>query len=415
MTTVNTTVSISISPEGMSLEALELRIGQAIREAGRRLLSQACRAMEAELLERHGDRLRRSKPRQLHMLTRFGWMRLSRWQMRDAEGRSCCPLDAVLGLQPRQHASPWITNQAVALATRLPFRQAAYLLSTFIDEAVDHRSLHRWVQKAGARIVTEEDELQMAVFEDGVIPARDGRQRELILTEVDGTFLRAQREESPKFEVRLGVLTTGKALESQTAKHRRYRLLERIRYAGVESARDFGEKLFLKGEAHLGLSHAQHLLLVGDGAEWIEALAGHNRWRATYQLDWWHLTQAFHGTFPDHPKIVHRLKQALYRGEGNKIIPTVRLAQLNGIGDPERVEALLGYLQANQGGFYGARSLRPQLSPQARMVCVEGSGAVEKHIDLAVCRRFKGQGMRWTRTGANRLLKLRLGELDKAA
>lgn len=267
MTTVETTVTISISPEGMSLEALEAGVAQALQQAGRRLLSEACQAMEVELLERQGDRMPRSKQRPLHLLTRFGWMRLSRWQMRDASGAYRCPLDALLGLAPRQHASPWITHQAVALATRLPFRQAAYLLSTFIDEAVDHRSLHRWVQKAGARIVTEEDELQMAVFEDGVIPARDGIQRELILTEVDGTFLRAQREESPKFEVRLGVLTTGKALESHTAKHRRYRLLERIRYAGVESARDFGEKLFLKGEAHLGLSHAQHLLLVGDGAE----------------------------------------------------------------------------------------------------------------------------------------------------
>lgn len=40
---------------------------------------------------------------------------------------------------------------------------------------------------------------------------------------------------------------------------------------------------------------------------------------------------------------------------------------------------------------------------------------MEKHIDLTMCRRFKGQGMRWTRAGANRLLKLRLHELDKAA
>ena len=61
----------------------------------------------------------------------------------------------------------------------------------------------------GAQIVTAEDELQQAVFGDGAIPPRDARQREIILTEVDGTFLRAQREESPKFEVRLGVLTTG--------------------------------------------------------------------------------------------------------------------------------------------------------------------------------------------------------------
>ena len=183
----------------------------------------------------------------------------------------------------------------------------------------------------------------------------------------------------------------------------------------MEAAQDFGERLFLKGEAHLGLSRARPLLLVGDGADWIEALAGHDRRRATYPIDWWHLTQAFQRTFPEHPKIVHKLKQALYRGHAHQILPTVRLAQLNNLGDPDRVASLLGCLHTYQAGFYGARSLRPHLSAQAKLVCLEGSGAVEKHGDLTICRRFKAQGMRRTRTGANRLLKLRLQELARAA
>jgi len=44
-------------------------------------------------------------------------------------------------------------------------------------------------------------------------------------------------------------------------------------------------------------------------------------------------------------------------------------------------------------------------------VAVDGSGAIEKQLDLVVGRRPKGQGMRWTRRGANRLLKLRLRKL----
>ncbi len=414
MTIIETTVTISINQKGTTLEELEAQMGDVLRQAGKDLLVQACQVMEALVLEERSE-LRRSKIRGLHMLTRFGWIRIKRWQMRDVQGRFFCPLDQVLDLQPRQHASPWILRHSISLATRLPYRQAAYLLGGFLDEEIDHRSLYRWVQKAGAQIVDEEDQLQTDVFEHGVVPPRDQEEREIVLTEVDGTFLRAQREEGDRFEVRLGVLTTGKSLVSQTAKNRRYRLEERIRYGGVETAQDFGERLFLKGEAYLGLSRARHLLLVGDGADWIEALAGHDRWRATYQLDWWHLTHAFHHAFPGHPQLVKRLKRHLYRGEGHKIIPAVRLAKINGVGDPERVESLLGYLETNQAGFYGARSLRPHLSPEARLVCVEGSGAVEKHIDLTICRRFKGQGMRWTRVGANRLLKLRIKELDKAA
>jgi hypothetical protein len=399
----------------VSLQDLECEIGEALKQAGQQLLLQACQVLEDQLLEQEKGRYLRDKRRSRHLLTRFGWVRLHRWQARKRDGGYCRPLDERLGLEPHQHASPWILAQSVALATRLPYRQATSLLGSFVEAPIDHRSLYRWVQREGAAIVAEEDDLQEAVFQHGEVPARDPKERELILAEVDGTFLRAQREEGDKFEVRLGVLTTGKELESLTAKNRRYRLQERVRYGGAEAAGDFGERLFLKGEAHLGLSHAQHLLLVGDGAEWIEALAGHRRWRATYQLDWWHLTHAFHRTFPEHPKLVKRLKRDLYRGQGKKIIPAVRLARLSGIGDPEQVDKLLTYLEANQAGFYGARSLRPLLSEEAKLVCVEGSGAVEKHIDLSICRRFKGQGMRWTRKGANRLLKLRIRELDRAA
>ncbi|HLE80473.1 MAG TPA: UPF0236 family protein [Dehalococcoidia bacterium] len=415
MPTVQVTVTLSIPEGSIALEALEEEIAQVVEAAGRQLLLRACKAMEAAHLQRQAASLRRDKQRPLDLLTRFGWVRLMRWQVRGPDGGYHRPLDELVGLHSHQHASPWITSQAVALATRLPYRQAAHLLSNILQTPIDHRSLYGWVCRAGVKVVVDEDERHQAVFTHGQLPPADPRQREIVLAEVDGTFLRAQREEAPEFEVRLGVLTSGKALESLTAKHRRYRLLERVRYGGVESAGDFGERLFLAGEARLGLSRAQHLLLVGDGADWIEALAGHDRWRATYQLDWWHLGRALHRTFPDHPQLRRRLQTALYAGDGQHLIRLVRLAQSAGRGDPQRLATLLTYLQTNQGGFYGARSLRPRLSEQAQLVCLEGSGAVEKHIDLAICRRFKGQGMRWSRAGANRLLKLRLRELDAAA
>lgn len=423
MATVEITVKVSICQEGMSLQELEEAVGVAVGEAGRDLLRRGCQALEDSWLERQSTLgagggqtvLRRSKRRSLDLLTRFGWIRLSRWQMRDAEGRYHQPLDSLLGLQPRQHASPWITAQAVALATRLPYRQATQLLSGFVGQWLDHRSLYAWVRSTGVALVAEEDEDQEAVFARGELPPSDPEAREIVLAEVDGTFLLAQREEVPEFEVRLGLLASGKGLESRTAKHRRHRLLERVRYGGVETARDFGERLFLRGEAELGLSHARHLLMVGDGAEWIEILASQKRWQATYQLDWWHLIHAFGFTFPAQPQLVAELKQALYHGEGQEIVRLIRIARLTGTGDRHRVEVLYKYVRTNEHGFYGARSLRPFLTEAGRQVCMEGSGAVEKQMDLVVGRRFKRQGMRWSRRGANWLLKLRLQELDKIA
>ncbi|MGB2894913.1 MAG: UPF0236 family protein, partial [Anaerolineales bacterium] len=121
MTTVETTVNIIINPEEQSLEELEAQIGQALQRAGQQLLTQACQQMEDQLLQTRAD-LRRTKRRGLHLLTRFGWVRLERWQVSNTESRYRYALDSLLELEPRQHASPWIIKQSVALATRLPYR-----------------------------------------------------------------------------------------------------------------------------------------------------------------------------------------------------------------------------------------------------------------------------------------------------
>lgn len=416
MPTVETTITVSI-PEGTTtLGEVEVAVRRTVEAAGRRLLLALCKEIEQKALSELRGQVQQVKVRPLDMLTGFGWIRLERRQVvQRGDGCYWCPLDGVLGLAPRQHASPWVQQQAVALATRMPYRQAAALLSGWLGTPLDHRTVYAWVQEAGQAVVEEEDAQQVAVFEDGELPASDPGVREIVVTEVDGTFIKAQKEEFPSFEVRMGVFFSGKERESATAKHKRYRLKERVLYGGVETAAVFGERLFLAGEARLGLSHAEHLLLVGDGAEWIEALAGHRRWQATYQLDWWHLTHALHRTFTDRPAFVAELKRSLYSGEGERLINLVSLARLAGDGDPERMAQLLTYLKANRHGFYAARRLRERLSPEASLVAVEGSGAIEKQMDLAVGRRFKGQGMRWTKKGANRLLKLRIRELEKAA
>ena len=405
MPTVETTVTSSISESGAELGELEAAVARVVEEAGRQLLRAACAEVEEQELRRLRGRVQQVKVRSLDMLTRFGWLRLERRQVVDrATGRYYCPLDEVLALKGKRHYSPWVQEQAVALATRIPYRQAARLLGAWLGVEIDHRTVHAWVQQAGQAVVEEEDAEQEAVFGDGEQPASDPGVREIVVTEVDGTFIKAQREEFPSFEVRVGVLFSGKKLESATARHRRYRLTERVLYGGIEPAEAFGERLFLAGEAKLGISHAQHLLLVGDGAEWIEALAGHQRWQATYQLDWWHVAHAIHRTFPDRPALVTEMKCALYEGEGGHLLALVSLARAAGDGDPERTAQLENYLRTNQEGFYGARRLRQRLSPEARLLPRKDRGRVRGH------RKADGPGGRPPLPGSRHALDQKGGQ-----
>ena len=56
----------------------------------------------------------------------------------------------------------------------------------------------------------------------------------------------------------------------------------------------------------------------------------------------------------------------------------------------------------------GFHRLRPFVSPAVRPLLTRGTGAMEKNIETVIGRRFNRRGMRWTRRGAHRLLKLRL-------
>jgi len=181
MATVETTIRVSIPDEGATLGEVEEGVAEAVQRAGRELLVAACAALEEEVarvLRRRGQ-VQRVKTRPLDVLSRFGWVRLVRYQVVDLkQGRYRCPLDEVLGLRPRQHASPWVLAQAVALATRVPYRQATQLLAELMGTALDHRTVYAWVQQAGAQVVADEDEQQEAVFGRGQQAPSDPRVRE---------------------------------------------------------------------------------------------------------------------------------------------------------------------------------------------------------------------------------------------
>lgn len=126
------------------------------------------------------------------------------------------------------------------------------------------------------------------VFEDGELFEGEGEQREIVVTEMDATMLHSQEKERKKLIVQLGVMYSGKELESETAKYKRYHLCEKTLYGGIEEPEEFGEKLYLKGEEKLALSKARNLLILGDGDPWIKEIAEGPFFMGTYQLDWRH-------------------------------------------------------------------------------------------------------------------------------
>ena len=122
---------------------------------------------------------------------------------------------------------------------------------------------------------------------------------------------------------------------------------------------------------------------------------------ATYQLDWRHLMVKIQQTFSDQPKLTSELIDYLYSGQGEKMLATVRLARLLCEDEDKRqkIADLVTYIENNQNGLYGSRSLRDKV--EAKIVLVCSTGAMEKNIETVIGRRFKKHGMSWTTKGVN--------------
>ena len=403
--------TVTIPDESWDVNQLE----EACWEAGRDLFLLALEQVEEKVL---AQGLGEKKGKVGHYLTtRLGAITFYRHKIKqgvEGRGRYSCPLDKAIALEPYQETTLWVKRRACELATQHTYRESARLLGGEIGEEISHRALHHWVQEKGKVLRAQENRRWEGVFERGEQVENDGKEREIVVSELDVTMVHFQEKGKRSIVVKLGVMYSGKELESDKAKHKRYRLQEKTLYGGIEEAEEFGEKLYLKGEEKLSLSRARNMLLVGDGDLWIKGIAEDPYFMASYQLDYWHLLRRMRQTFPDEPRLVAELEGYLYSGRGKELLGTVKLAKLL-CEDKERqakIGDLANYIEGNLDGLYGAWALKDKVN--SKKMLVTSSGAMEKNIEVVIGRRFKRWGMRWTREGAQNLLKLRLLYYDNA-
>lgn len=146
----------------------------------------------------------------------------------------------------------------------------------------------------------------------------------------------------------------------------------------------------------------------GDGAEWIaqgaaQVFPGH-----VYQLDRWHLLDRIEKFAGHLPRVWKRLRSWVYEGRVKGLAYSLRLITGADARSDQARQELLGYSTRHAQAITAVNRLHPQVSPAARPLLTHGTGAMEKNIEVVIARRLKRWGMRWTRNGAQALLKLRL-------
>jgi len=394
-------------PKHRGLAALEKAIFCALQAAGRQLLLLAFSAIEQELLSQGaGARQRR---RRRYLITRFGEIRFCRWQTRK-DGRYGFPLDQALKISSGDPCSPWVRATAAWLSQAHPFRQAARLLSKMIGQKIDHRRLWGWAQVSGKMLRASWDHKRSALFDDGVAPASAGKGPGIVSTSADGTFIYSR--DGP-IEVKLGMWWTGAHLQSPTASHPKFHLDGKGYYASTQDADSFGQSFYVLAEEATGLSAADEVFFVSDGAGWLANLPADWIAPTAYQLDHFHGKLRISEVAKD-PERAARWWGWVAEHNLDALGRSIHRYVSSGEVKPEAGANLLEYFRRGASALHTYLRLRGQ--GHSAQMAPKGSGAMEHSIDLVIARRFKHQGMRsWSRQGADNLLALRTLAMDSNA
>ena len=174
----------------------------------------------------------------------------------------------------------------------------------------------------------------------------------------------------------------------------------------IESAEDFGWRIY--GEAlRRGLSKAQRVVVLADGAQWIKNLAQMHFPEATFIIDLYHarqhVSELCKTLFVGNEKKITQQRMRwwtdLDEGKVEKIIHQAQPYLPRDSETKKRAEIEIHYLEKN------AESMRyAEFRGQGLFV---GSGVVEAGCKTLIGQRLKQSGMEWSVRGANAIISLR--------
>jgi hypothetical protein len=318
-------------------------------------------------------------------------------------GQVFFPLDERLHLAPYQQATRRLERLACEVGLRLPYAQAATVMQEMLCVAISGRQVEHMVDKHGQRAVAARDQALAEAWDQPEPLGKPPTGPEVLYIEADGAWINSR--EQLRVEGKVGLVHQGPEAVGAT----RRRLRHATYVVTFADSDRLGQELYLEAEAQ-GLEHAQRVILLGDGANWIRTLQQEHFYDATYVLDWFHLqraladalqpAQAELGTDYVAAKSM-ALRDLLWFGEVDLALH--RLGKLRGHlqGGKARdaITDLMRFIRNHRDGIGYA-----DLAAQGIHV---GSGPIEKAADLLINRRCELRGMAWYHDTADGICNLR--------
>jgi hypothetical protein len=292
----------------------------------------------------------------------------------------------------------------VDLSSALPFREAHWWLERLGGISISLSTLWRVTQGAGAvRVAAGEARQQATCDRKGaaafLIALRGAGAPGRWAVAVDGLFLRIGHQWREVKVAAVGPLSeAGAWVKGQTS------------YVASRASAETFRPLLAHHALSRGITRQSVVVILSDGAAWIEAVSTRHFPQAVVIRDWWHAVgylwqgaRALYGEGSCKAEVlVETLKTLLWNGQTAQVRDRLEQErQIQPIRNKERKEAYrkaLGYLEHHQEAM---------CYPDYRKAHWPiGSGPAEATCKM-IQARMKRSGMNWSEKGAEHLLFLR--------
>lgn len=456
----NLLTALQAVPVG-NLKDLEQQVMQAVFALGARWLGevlngQARQEAPARREGSCGHRQRLVGLREKEVLTLVGQVKWKRpyYQCQTADGaalaesETACthgeaPADVLWGLDERR-TSPGVQQTVSFLAAQLTLEEAAETFSRLLPLSMSGRQVLTLLRPVGQALARREDEQVQALWQQAAqaqtepeqVLAEQQAHAQLdpikrLYIELDGVFARLRRGSVPMEEQeqqRPGdvyrEVKVGAVFEACRGRDRSdlapgvwvdEPAEGSIRYVARRTARgNFGPLLYTLASA-CGLSRAQQVVVLGDGAPWIWRLIEEHFPGAVQIVDLWHaqehVWEVAHAVYGRSTAQGRAWAEAgcslLVQGQIEALVQAIQAlpAVPPEPGETRSVpEKAVDYFTTN-----ALRMRYPEFRAQGMHV---GSGIAEAACKTVVSNRAKRAGMRWTPAGLDAILPLRTAVLN---
>jgi len=311
--------------------------------------------------------------------------------------------------------SPGLRRMMARAGSRSTFKEGREDLKIYAGIEVSAKDIERVAEGMGQQMEAWASEERRKILRDHQ-PLRSEKTIPILYISYDGTGVPMTQEEltgrkgkqvdgsAKTREAKLGCVFTQTATDVRGFP---VRDPDATSFVGaIESAEEFGWRIY--GEAvRRGLSKAQRVVVLADGAQWVKNLLQMHFPEATFIIDLYHarqhVSELCKTLFVKDEKKIRQQRMRWWTdlddGKVGKIIRQARQHLPQDAEAKKTAELEIHYLEKN------AESMRyAEFRDQGLFV---GSGVVEAGCKTLIGQRLKQSGMEWSVRGANAIISLR--------